>query len=115
MRSSETRIAGKLSVSRALSDSLHEKSWEGNLANMIFQAISIIPGFFLSSLVVCCASGASPGAPGGMELGPRRSQEVRESPELQNCGLRALLLDGRVLDTSGEHFLSVFPSYFRPF
>ena len=47
MRSSETRIAGKLSVSRALlSDSLHEKSSEGNLANLIFQAISIIPGIF---------------------------------------------------------------------
>ena len=36
-----------------------------------------------------------------MELGPRRSQDVRGSQELQNGGLRALLLDGRVLDTSG--------------
>ena len=40
-------------------------------------------------------------APGGIELGPRRSQEGRGSLELQNGGLRALLLDGRVLDTSG--------------
>ena len=29
-------------------------------------------------------------APGGVELRPRRSQEVRGSPELQNGGLRAL-------------------------
>ena len=29
-------------------------------------------------------------APGGIELRPRRSQEVRGSPELQNDGLRAL-------------------------
>ena len=29
-------------------------------------------------------------APGGVELRPRRSQEVRRSPELQNSGLRAL-------------------------
>ena len=29
-------------------------------------------------------------APGGVELYPRRSQEVRGSPELQNGGLRAL-------------------------
>ena len=28
--------------------------------------------------------------PGGVELRPRRSQEVRGSPELQNGGLRAL-------------------------
>ena len=41
-------------------------------------------------------------ASGGMELGPRRSQEFRSSPELQNGGLRALLLDGQVLDTSGD-------------
>ena len=88
-------------MSRAPSDSLDEKSWEGNLETLIFQTISVIPGIFLSRLVVCYASGASPGAPGGMELGPRRSQEVRESPELQNGGLRPLLLDGRVLDTSG--------------
>ena len=42
---------------------------------------------------------------GGFQLGPRRSQEVRGSPELQNGGLRALeeawddfFNDGRVLD-----------------
>ena len=29
-------------------------------------------------------------APGGVELHSRRSQEVRASPQLQNCGLRAL-------------------------
>ena len=29
-------------------------------------------------------------APGGVELRPRRSQEVRGSPELQNGGLRVL-------------------------
>ena len=29
-------------------------------------------------------------APGGVELRPRRSQEVKGSPELQNGGLRAL-------------------------
>ena len=29
-------------------------------------------------------------APGGVELRPRRSQEFRGSPELQNGGLRAL-------------------------
>ena len=29
-------------------------------------------------------------APGGVQLRPRRSQEVRGSPELQNGGLRAL-------------------------
>ena len=29
-------------------------------------------------------------APGGVELRPRRPQEVRGSPELQNGGLRAL-------------------------
>ena len=29
-------------------------------------------------------------APGGVELRPRRFQEVRGSPELQNGGLRAL-------------------------
>jgi hypothetical protein len=29
-------------------------------------------------------------APGGVELRPRRSQEVRGSPELQNGGLRSL-------------------------
>ena len=29
-------------------------------------------------------------APGDVELRPRRSQEVRASPELQNGGLRAL-------------------------
>ena len=29
-------------------------------------------------------------APGGVELRPRRSQEVRGSPQLQNGGLRAL-------------------------
>ena len=29
-------------------------------------------------------------APGGVELHPQRSQEVRGSPELQNGGLRAL-------------------------
>ena len=29
-------------------------------------------------------------APGGVELRPRRSLEVRGSPELQNGGLRAL-------------------------
>ena len=29
-------------------------------------------------------------APGGVELRPMRSQEVRGSPELQNGGLRAL-------------------------
>ena len=29
-------------------------------------------------------------APGGVELRPRRSSEVRGSPELQNGGLRAL-------------------------
>ena len=29
-------------------------------------------------------------APGGFELRPRRSQEVKGSPELQNGGLRAL-------------------------
>ena len=41
-------------------------------------------------------------APGGVELRPRRSQEVKESPELQNGGLRALeeawdgvLMEGR--------------------
>ena len=45
-----------------------------------------------------------------MELGPRRSQEVRESPELQNGGLRALLLDGRVLDTSGRVLGTAFCS-----
>ena len=90
-------------MSRAPSDSLDKKSWKSNLANLIFKAISIIPGIFLSRLVVCCASGASPGGLRRyMELGPRRSQEFRGSPELQNGGLRALLLDGRVLDTSGS-------------
>ena len=55
-----------------------------------------------------------------VELRPRRSQELRESPELQNDGLRALeeawmrtfiqvealleSLDGRVLDASGGEF-----------
>jgi len=29
-------------------------------------------------------------APGGVKLSPRRSQEVRGSLQLQNCGLRAL-------------------------
>ena len=29
-------------------------------------------------------------APGGVQLGPRRFQELRRSPELQNGGLRAL-------------------------
>ena len=40
-------------------------------------------------------------APGGIELSPRRSAEIRGSSELG--GLRALLLDGRVLDTSGGY------------
>ena len=48
-------------------------------------------------------------APGGMELGRRRSQDVRGSLELQNGGLRALLLDGRVLDTSGHIRQITFP------
>ena len=42
---------------------------------------------FLSSLVVVSASGTFPG---GVKLRPRRSLEVRGSPELQNGGLRAL-------------------------
>ena len=44
----------------------------------------------LSSLVVFCALGRLKVAPDRVELRPRRSQEVRGSPELQNGGLRAL-------------------------
>ena len=40
--------------------------------------------------VFFCVSGAFQVAPGGVQLGPRRSQEVRGSLELQNGGLRAL-------------------------
>ena len=44
-------------------------------------------------------------APGAVELRPRRSQEVRGSPELQNGGLRAL--DEAWMTTSRlRHFLS---------
>ena len=45
-------------MSRAPSDSLDENSWEGNLANLIFQAISVIPGHLL-------AGGGGGGGEGG--------------------------------------------------
>ena len=79
-------------MSRAPSDSLDEKYWEGNLANLISKPFLSFPAFFCQDWSV---------ASGGMELSPRRSEEFRGRPELQNGGLRALLLDGRVLDTSG--------------
>ena len=83
-------------MSRAPSDSLDAKSWESNLANLIFKAISIIPGIFLSRLVVCCLRRYGAGC-------------KKVSPKLQNGGLRALLLDGRVLDTSGVNFYDSRP------
>ena len=82
-------------MSRTLSDSLHEKSWEGNLANLIFQAISIIPGIFLSSLVVCCASEASPG--GSRRYGAG-SKEVSEGQGKPRAPERSSESSGRSLD-----------------
>ena len=40
---------------------------------------------------------------GGVDLGPRKSQEVRGSPELQNGGLRALE-EARITTSSLRHF-----------
>ena len=43
--------------------------------------------------------------PGGVELRPRRSQEVRGSPELQNGGLRALE------EAWGDFLIEAFPGH----
>jgi hypothetical protein len=52
-------------------------------------------------------------APGGVRLGPGRSQEVRASPELQKGGLRGL---GEALTTSSRlrHFLVKPGCFLRP-
>ena len=44
-------------------------------------------------------------AQGGVDLGPRKFQEVRGSPELQNGGLRALE-DAWMTISRFRHFLS---------
>ena len=67
-------------MNRAPSDSLDAKSWESNLANPIFKAISIIPGIFLSRLVVCCASGASPGGLRRYGAGSKEVSGVQRKP-----------------------------------
>jgi hypothetical protein len=50
----------------------------------------LIEAFFCQVWSFAVVLGRLQVAPGGVELRPRRSQEVRGSPQLQNGGLRAL-------------------------
>ena len=68
-----------------------ENTW-GCMEWQLHVSLSRWPGFgcIRSSLVVFCVPGRLQVVQGGVELRPWRSLEFRESPELQNGGLRAL-------------------------